>query len=606
MNIRLIDLPEEVKVGAQRLAVVLGLNLCEDGIAVKVVKGDKLTVKTTEEGIVLTYKEKIEFFRALGHLSESLKKGEDFCIEEYARFHSTGVMPDLSNDNALTVDALKCFMDYLAVMGINFMLLYLEDMYEVPSRKYFGYMRGKYSPEELRTIDDYAFEYGIEVIACMQTLGHMEKYFVWGESADVREFTLYGPAREFNLDTEKTYELIEEMIVQSTKYLRSKRIHIGMDEAWGIGRGSETFKTYGLRDQKELFINHLNRVCKIVDKYGLTPIIWNDYIFCLYSATGEDKYEIETEIPREMMERFPKNLKLVYWHYGEEKNGCDDYMLKKYLRFDNEIYFGGGLLMWMTALPDNQLSLVATEEAMKACKDNNIKEVFTTLWGGFKTGIDINTTLLHLQQYAEHTYNEEVPFDRLRERFEACTGASYEAFVNMSQFGNNVDEMECVYNHARYVGNSFMWDDPFMGISDSELYKKSMWEHYAKWGKYYAELCDPRNKWFDLYDRCRLIFEFLAMKCYLAEYIKPQYMEGNKEFLLKCEQELYPELFNRTRVLHDKYRSLAKKMVKAFSWKHLDERFSSLEGRIMTAIDRLADYNNGRISRIEELEEARL
>lgn len=606
MNIKFINLPDEVKTGAQRITKFLGFNISDDGIVVNVSKGEKLVVKTSDDGIILTYKEKIQFFRALGHLNENLKKGGDFCIEEYARFNSTGVMPDLSTDNSVTVKSLQTFMDYLAVMGINFMLLYMEDMYELPSRKFFGYMRGRYSPEELRAIDDYAFEYGIEVIACMQTLGHMQRYFKWGESADVREFSLLGPAREFNVDTEKTYELIEEMIVESSKHLRSKRIHIGMDEAWGMGRGDESFKKYGLRDQKEIFVNHLNRVYEIVKKHGLTPIIWNDFIFCLYSETGIDKYEIETEVPQEMMDRFPEDVKLVYWHYGEEKNDCDDYMLKKYLKFNNEIYFAGGLLMWMTTLPDNQLSLVATEEAMKACKDNNIKEVFTTLWGGMNIGLDFNTALLHLQQYAEHTYNDRVPFDKLKERFEACTGAKYDAFVNMSQFGNTVDDMECKYHSSRYMSQSFMWDDPLMGISDSELYKKSMWGHFAKWAKYYGELCNPEDKWFDLYDRCRLVFEYLAIKCYIAEFIKPKYMEGDKEFLVRCEKELYPELLKKTKDLHEKYRSFAKKTVKSFSWKILDEKFAVVEARTITAIDRLSDYNNGRISFIEELDEARL
>ena len=152
MNIKFINLPEEVSAGAQRITKLLGLNVCEEGIAVNVSRGDKLIVKTTDNGIVITYNEKIQFFRALGHLGENLKKGGEFCIDEYPRFNSTGVMPDLSSENSVTVDSLKSFMDYLAVMGINFMLLYMEDMYEVPSRKYFGYMRGRYSKAQLKEL----------------------------------------------------------------------------------------------------------------------------------------------------------------------------------------------------------------------------------------------------------------------------------------------------------------------------------------------------------------------------------------------------------------------------------------------------------------------
>ena len=133
-----------------------------------------------------------------------------------------------------------------------------------------------------------------------------------------------------------------------------------------------------------------------------------------------------------------------------------------------------------------------------------------------------------------------------------------------------------------------------------------MWQHYEKWAKYYEGLCNPSDRWFDLYDRCRLIFEYMSLKCYIAEFLKPKYMDGDKDFLTKCEKELLPELMNKTKALHEKFREFAKQTIKAFSWKTLDEKFSCVEGRIYTAIDRLSDYNNGKISFIEELDEPRL
>ena len=42
-----------------------------------------------------------------------------------------GVMFDVSRGGVLTVDSLKFFLRKLAVMGVNTVLLYLEDVYEV-------------------------------------------------------------------------------------------------------------------------------------------------------------------------------------------------------------------------------------------------------------------------------------------------------------------------------------------------------------------------------------------------------------------------------------------------------------------------------------------
>lgn len=49
-------------------------------------------------------------------------------------------------------------------MGYNTLMLYTEDTYEVDGQPYFGYMRGRYSKAELRELDDYAAEKGMELI----------------------------------------------------------------------------------------------------------------------------------------------------------------------------------------------------------------------------------------------------------------------------------------------------------------------------------------------------------------------------------------------------------------------------------------------------------
>ena len=42
------------------------------------------------------------------------------------------------------------------------MELYTEDTFEVNNEPYFGYMRGRYTPEDIRIIDDYGYDYGYE------------------------------------------------------------------------------------------------------------------------------------------------------------------------------------------------------------------------------------------------------------------------------------------------------------------------------------------------------------------------------------------------------------------------------------------------------------
>ena len=68
-------------------------------------------------------------------------------------------------------------VDILSALGYNFIRLYTEDTYEVDGEPYFGYMRGRYSREEIREMDAYAASKGIELIPCIQTLAHLNSIF---------------------------------------------------------------------------------------------------------------------------------------------------------------------------------------------------------------------------------------------------------------------------------------------------------------------------------------------------------------------------------------------------------------------------------------------
>lgn len=64
---------------------------------------------------------------------------------------SLGVMIACSRDAVMTVGKLKDFITILAKFGYDSVQLYTEDTYEIDGEPYFGYMRGRYTQEEIRT-----------------------------------------------------------------------------------------------------------------------------------------------------------------------------------------------------------------------------------------------------------------------------------------------------------------------------------------------------------------------------------------------------------------------------------------------------------------------
>ena len=77
------------------------------------------------------------------------------------KFETLGVMIDMSRNAIMSISGLKRFLPLLKKMGYNCVMLYTEDTYEVDGEPYFGYMRGRYSKEEMRDIDSFAASLGI-------------------------------------------------------------------------------------------------------------------------------------------------------------------------------------------------------------------------------------------------------------------------------------------------------------------------------------------------------------------------------------------------------------------------------------------------------------
>src|SRR5690625_7630506 len=85
--------------------------------------------------------------RALGLWIEQYQNGEDFELIEEPQFEMTGAMLDSSRNAVLTVAGIQDMLRKMAIMGLNTLMVYTEDTYEVEEYPYFGYMRGRRSEE---------------------------------------------------------------------------------------------------------------------------------------------------------------------------------------------------------------------------------------------------------------------------------------------------------------------------------------------------------------------------------------------------------------------------------------------------------------------------
>ena len=173
------DYPQELAGGLEAIRREYGIRF-DGGDRRLIFKSDQsllpggLAVTVRDGEITVGYARKGDAFRALGRL---LGQEELQSFAETSGFDMQGVMFDVSRNGVLTVKAAKALLLRCALMGINTAMLYSEDTYEVPGEPFFGYLRGRYSLEELHEIDDYAFSMGVEVVPCLRPLQILKASF---------------------------------------------------------------------------------------------------------------------------------------------------------------------------------------------------------------------------------------------------------------------------------------------------------------------------------------------------------------------------------------------------------------------------------------------
>ena len=228
---------------------------------------------------------------------------------------------------------------------------------------------------------------------------------------------------------DETYSFIEEMVRAASAPFRSKRIHIGMDEAHMLGLG-RYLQFNEFKPRFQIMIDHLNRVLQIISKLGLKPMMWSDMFFRLGSKTG-DYYDLQSVIPEEVVEQVPEEVQLVYWDYYHANEDFYDEWIKRHKVLGPNTIFAGGIWTWNGISTNYGRTFTCTNAALTSCKREGIKKVFATLWNDNGAENNHFTSLLSLQLFAEHGYAETLDMDKLKRRFEFCTGASYKAFEDL-------------------------------------------------------------------------------------------------------------------------------------------------------------------------------
>ncbi len=595
MKWQLKGIKEELQFGAEEFLKYWEISSDKNGILINISEGDCLSVKQSGNGYDITYSNKAEFFRALAILRGSLAVGEtDINICENSNFDSCGVMIDCSRNAVMKLSKLKETILKLACLGINRCLLYTEDTFEMEDYPYFGYLRGPYTKAELKEIDSYAISLGVEMVPCIQTLGHLRQALRWGFAGGMRDTN-----NVLLVGAEDTYNFIESMFKTFSECFTSKNIHIGMDEAFGVGTG-KYFELNGERDKFEILAEHLEKIVELAKKYGLSPMMWSDMFFRLGSKTSE-YYEMNPVFPENIKEMIPKEIGLVYWDYYHTDEKIYDGMFKSHKKLGDKTVFAGGIWKWEGMGANYEYTFETTKPALKMAQKNGIKDVLATMWGDDGAEVPFDTMWLGIALYAEHNYYSEVSKEHLTKRFKQCLGYDMDLFMAFE-----VDKYpeEWKYNHCRALSKTILYQDILCGLFDVNLEGIPLKECYENKLKELRKMACPKGleKLVCYYEK---LLEVLALKSEIGIRIDKAYKAKDLKALSDCvaDLEMLKKLVKEYKLA---YSFVWESENKIFGFDRIDLRIGGLLSRIETAIRRISGYIKGEYTHLEELEMEKL
>ncbi|MDC3413822.1 beta-N-acetylhexosaminidase [Aquibacillus sp. 3ASR75-11] len=586
----------EIKDGLELLADELQIVLSDDGYPLDIVQKQGPIVVANENGKGdIHFEKKIHFFRALGLWLEYYDSETNFEKTEYPQFETCGAMVDASRNAVPNVESIQDLLRKMAMMGLNLFMIYTEDTYEVEEYPYFGYMRGRYTEQELRTCDQYAATLGIEVIPCIQTLSHLTQALKWKYAEglrDTNDILLVG--------NPKTYEFIGHIIKAASRPFQSNRIHIGMDEAHQLGLG-KYLEEHGYQKRFKLMNEHLQTVVSITERLGLEAMIWSDMYFRLGSENG-DYYDSKAIIPKDVIASIP-DVQLVYWDYYHTDEEFYEVFLQKHQELKENPIFAGGVWTWNGISPNYGKAIATTEAALSACKRKGIKETFVTMWGDDGAETPFQAALPMLQFYAEHAYHASVDQERLEQRFSFCTGGNYEDFLLLNQ----LDETPGV--SAPNISGSnpskfLLYQDILLGLYDENITDLGLDNHYRELAFKLDSARANNAAYHLLFDFYMQLASVLEVKAEIGLQLKSAYDARDEKEVSKIYDKI-TVLQKNVDILREKHREVWLDRNKPFGWEVLDIRYGGVITRMATAQYRTKQWLEGQIKRIDELEETR-
>lgn len=153
-----------------------------------------------------------------------------------------GVMLDISRDKVPTTERLYDLVDRLASWKVNQLQLYAEHTFAYRNHAEVWAAASPVTGEEMEALDDFCRRRHVELVPNQNCLGHMNR---WLAHERYRPLAIapegftdpYGIRRApmtIEPNDPGSLDLVRELLAELLPHFTSRRVHVGLDEAWEL------------------------------------------------------------------------------------------------------------------------------------------------------------------------------------------------------------------------------------------------------------------------------------------------------------------------------------------------------------------------------------
>jgi hypothetical protein len=178
-----------------------------------------------------------------------------------------------------TLETLRRIVDVIASFKLNMLQLYMENTFAFRSHPQIGAGWGALTPEEVVALDAYCRVRYVELVPCIQSLGHHRRLLSLPDYAHLS----YSPENWTLAPGEETWQLLGELFDDLLPCFTSRYVNVCCDEPYDLTHAETAGDaTVGLPTRNadtpgmQLYLRHVQKLHDMLRTRGRTMMVWDD------------------------------------------------------------------------------------------------------------------------------------------------------------------------------------------------------------------------------------------------------------------------------------------------------------------------------------------